>query len=622
MVDVYDGNTSFAGGQNDVRTPDLIQLNQFRRGINLNTTDGILRPRNGFHERNWKVVTEGKKDERTYEQIFHTGKFQCARRYESLDGEYIIMVISGVIFRADPVYKIVEALPFEKEDDFVNQYVRRINSSEGGRFLVIYDYPNYPLVIDGGSVKRSSDYEFGIPPSVLGCYNQNRLAVSNAFNQYLLGDAVGTVGSPDAPVTFEEIFTATPFLGQSFSLGSSNINKKITGMGLLQVVNNTLSGLGPMVIGTADDVYTARTDLPRIQWGVNSFATLTVKKSGFSGPRSFDNANSDIFFHSPDRKIRTIFQAQTQQSKWINTPLSREVKNFLKEGEKELLDCTAVAVYDNKVFCTVRPFRLFAKDTFGNDVIDVAFSGLVVLDLANVSSLSVESPPAWDGLWTGIYPVEMIEAAGSFFIISKDPGGVNRIYEMVEDTHDEFQGKKKQIVSRLYTRMYDCQIPWIDKKEASVNYNIQEISGDFEMTVERRASHAPNFSLWKKFKHKAKVSVCSVEEAQTLCGTACGEIPNLMPHSFRELSLGDPDEVQCDPITEDSYSVWRRQELRITLSGETWELHEIKVRAERWDAPDQQTFTDCNNIKEKLVERKCPETSDWDLYTLPVSGGS
>ena len=634
---IFDGNVSFRGGQNAGILADRIREDQYASGVNVTTVDGGLSPRPGFVHQEIKVRTEGgvtlsDGNRVSYSEIFSTGKFQGASSYLTDAGEFIVAVISGVIFKIDPLCDTADVIEVTKESSLktpnteciepnsnrLNQYCRRVNFAEAGRFLVIFDYPDFPVIIDGSTAKRADPKRVEldgfpcpeVPASVIGAFNQNRLFVGSAVHEFTGGDPVGNALAPDAPITFKEIFIeASEFLGQSFSLGTTNSNNPITAMGFIQVVD-TSTGIGPLFVATKNSIYTFRTDIPRSQWEQTRFGSLLLFNAGIAGQRAFTHLNSDLIFMSGDGQIRSLSMARREQGQWANTPIDREIRNWVRFDDRELISLTVAESFRNRVFITVDPFRIPAKDLFGNKVSDFAFGGIVVLELDNVSGIFQDATPAWAGLWTGIYPMDLVQAGSELYLFSKDPNSVNRLYKLDEGiTYDIFQGKRKQVTSRIYTREYSFQDKFLLKEEKSVEPTLREVEGELCLKVDRKSESASNWSSWKTFKHLALTDDCNISD--------CGTRPVKLPHKFRELNLGDPESSDlCNPVTDDDLRYFRKMQYRITINAKSWKLEDFRAGAELQEDDNLINIT-CSELKEKTVEKDCRDISDWLIHRTP-----
>lgn len=636
--ELTDGNLSFRGGQNAGTLPDRIREDQYAYGINITTKDGGAGPRPGFVFTDITVTTEGGVPDVVgkivpYQEILHSGKFQGAHAYitESLTG--ILAVVSGVIFVINPVLQTAEVLEIEEQEgeltgispqfepssQRLDQYAQRFNISNAGRFVVIHDYPDTPVIIEGGVARRADPDavdEQGNPApelfaSVLGTYNQSRYFFSSIANEFTAGDPVGSTAAPDAPITVLEIgTTAAPFVGQVFSLGSTNQNKPITAMGFTQVMDSS-TGLGPMFVATKDSIYTFRTDLPRTQWEQTQFGRLLLFNAGIAGQRAFVQVNTDLMFISGDGRIRSLLVSASGQQKFANTPIDREVQNWNVMDDPELMSIAVAEAVGNRVFFTVSPYRTFAQDLERNPVVDYAFEGMVVLELDNLSGLLADAAPAWAGLWTGIQPMDIVNVDGTIWIFSKDEG-VNALYRMDESlSYDIYKDQPRNIVARIYTREYPFQDRFKLKKEKFVEPTFSNVRGDMSCIIDRKTEASGKWLRWREWRHNAIVDDC--EDA------CCDTRPVLQEQSFRDLNFGSPEvEGDCDPITREDLRYFKRAQYRLTISARNWKLQTFRAVANLQEDA-QLIHGPCEHLQRKL-EKDCSDVSDWLLYSVPFKG--
>lgn len=597
-----DGNLDFSGGQDASKIADRIAPNAYHAGVNLTTRLGALGPRPGFNKLPL-VLPEGEIFDvngapHSYATIFNAGRYQAIAPYSIGNDYYLVIVISGIIFLVNQVTYEVQVMPIN-DGSYIDENHARVNWSPAGRFLVLFDFPNFPVILDGLICRRANPANMEVPISVMGTYNQNRLFVSNAGNEFTGGDPSGYT-FPDAPITFQEILTpAAPFFGQIFQLPTNYNNDVITGMGFLQFVDNS-TGIGPLLVSTPNAVYSYQTQNPRDTWEQGTFGSLFIHGTGFAGPRSFTNVNSDLFFLSSDGQIRSASMSREEQKKWSRVPLSREVENWLKYWDRSLIPYGVVGYFHNKIMISVNPYRVPSVNNLGIFSTDVTHGGLVVIELDNISTLTTDSKPAWAGLWTGVRPMDILVNNGRCFIVSKDSSYINEIWEMDSNlTSDTANGKERYIKSIFYSRNYDFQNPFQNKAPTYLDIPVKNVQGDLDLDVYYKPSHAPCFLHWRKFTHKAPYRMCGIPQG-------C-ETNGLAPHNFREVSFGTPEEKGCDPITQILYEVFRQIQLKFIIKAKNWLIPEFLIRA----ATLPQNFTEVV-CKEYPVVAICePCDSDW-----------
>jgi len=614
---IQDGETIFTGGQDASKIPSKLQPGFVSAAVNTSFSNGVPQPRWAAVKR--KVIPpEGDLVNLTsnfptpFAQIYYGGRFQAGIPYTLGGDEYAVIVIAGQIFLVNLNTFVAKLITIQGGGN-LNEFTPRLNWSNAGKFLVIFDYPNYPVVFDGITAKRSSSYTYGIPVSTIGAFNQSRLFIGNNGNEYTAGDPVGNPATPDAPVTFEEVLApAANFLGQFFQLPTAyanNTTEKITAMTFLQQTDSS-TGIGPLIIATKNQVFSIQSQLPRAQWQPlgqpSQFASLFVHNAGIAGPRAVVNVNSDLFFLSNDGQVRSAAMSRQEQGKWARVPISREVQNWLKYWDQSLVEYTAMGYFKNKIFCTANPYRVKAYDTNRNPIYDVCFGGFVSLSTDNLATLSDGAPPSWDGLWTPCRPMEFITINNRFFVMSKDEGSRNELYEIFpEQTYDFGDDNVRQIKSVIYTREYDFKSPFQNKDLYSFNFGLENVRGEFSFDVSFKPSHGTQFLHWGEFLHDAPWRNCNVPMDCSINGLA--------PHNFKNLVMGSPDAFEsCDPVNKLQYGNMRKAQLRFVIEGVFWQLQEYVINAKV--TPENKFETICTPASSTPVS-VCVDcnTLDWAI---------
>lgn len=589
---VQDGSTSFLGGQDASKAPDQVPKDAYYSGINVSTQNGPLRPRWGWSRVN-PTYPEGGVELSTkqvipFADIFKAGKFQALIPYAVGSENYLIIIVSGIIYLLN-----IRTYAFSRIDidggSKLNEYTPRLNWSAAGKYLTIFDWPAYPVIMDGASARRADPLKNEVPISVLGAYNQNRLFIGNAGNEITAGDPSGSLAAPNAPITFNEIMQpASTFYGQIFQLPTFSYNtENITAMAFLQAVDSS-TGIGSLLVATADSITSYATQNPRSAWEAGQFGSVFNFSAGIIGPRALVNVNSDLFFLSGDGQVRSASMSRDEQHKWARVPMSREVRNWLKYNDKSLAKYAVLGYFRNKIFITANPYRVKATTTTGLPIADYTNAGFAVLELDNISTLGSDSRPVWAGIWTGVRPMDMCVIGERCFVVSKDDDVGNSIYELKPDQtwDDDGYGNIRLIDSIVYTRAYDYDSPFTPKVLNNIDFQLLNVKGCFNLDIKYKPSNSPKFLDWKKFSYDAPWQTCFVPTSKQLNGFDA--------HSFKELFLGLPtDTSTCDPITQSQYCYFKKVELRLEMSGIYWELDAVRILAQK---------TPFNDINQVLCE--------------------
>lgn len=609
---VFDYGLEFLGGQDASKAPDRIAQNAFAAGVNLTTKNGVIGPRSGFKRQKLDFSDTGEftlatKQKRRFEEIFSSGKFQAVIPYSIGNDFYQIIVIAGIIFLFNQNTLQVSIIEIE-DGSRLNEGAARINWSDAGRFKVLYDFPARPVIIDGVTARRSDPKKNEVPISRLGAYNQNRLFIANGGNEFTAGDPTGSLAAPDAPVTFLEVLTlASPFFGEIFQLPTSDVTLPISAMTFLQTTD-TSTGIGPLLIATKKSIFSYNSQNPRTAWKTSPFGSLFTFSAGIAGARAFVNVNSDLFFISSDGQLRSASMSRDEQKRWARVPLSREVQNWIKFFDPTLVQFASMGYFNNRLFMTVNPYRTPARTTEGGATVDFAHGGIATITMDNISNLSNQSPPVWDGLWTGVRPMDFCLNDDRFFIISKDEAFVNRIYEVTPETMYDQAGKRKRLPTAiLYTREYNFQNPFQNKEPHSIDLVLGELKGKVDVKVELKPSQSPKFLPWRTFSHEAPAETCEIPSDLEVNGFASQE--------FKEINLGQPEgSDECDPITLSFYRLFRELQLRFIIRGDNWELRQFRIKAVQIPQSEQDVV--CGPFPAVRLPLEC--SPDWKYEEFPA----
>ncbi len=606
---ITDGTIDFSAGQDAYHYPDRIAKNAYAKGVNISVKGGIPHPRDGYEKLDFifdddTIPTNNTSHlNRSVESVFRFGKFQALIPYFLAPEYYFLIVISGLVYslniRLNKITLLSKTLT-------VNQYSSRINWSLAGNYIVLFDYPNFPLIVQGQTLFRANPLNVvnglpqpQVPISTIGAYNQNRLFIANAGSEFTGGDPTGSLLTPEAPITFAEVLgPSAAYPGQTFSLGTANTNEPITAMGFLQTID-TNTGIGPLFVATQNAIYSYHTEVPRAQWTtIPNFGTLLLFNAGICGPRALVNVNSDIVFLSGAGRVHALSMSRNDTQLWGDLPISREVENWLKYWDPTLKQFAFLQYFDNRIYVSANPYRVQATTRDGKPITDYVNGGYAVLELNDSATLQGKDPPKWAGLWTGIRPMDMATSNNRCFIIAKHQGE-NALFRLTPDrTYDLISGKEKNVRSIMYTREFFEDSRFTTKYEQSLSMPIQEVQGDLDVTIDHRPSHSTLFKLWKHWQYTAPFSQC--------CGV---KYPNgLAPHRFRELVFGAPDISQeCDPANNLSFSAFRKLQLRLTLKARYWQIEELKLKSVA--SPSEDLNSACT--QEDVVEVPSDCNTDW-----------
>lgn len=600
---VTDYQVSFEGGQ-DVSLPSSrLELNKFVAGINVNTSKGVIRPRYAFQRKKLKIQKGGysyafnKIADFTFN--FKTGLFQAFVPYRVGKAYYQLIVINGLIYLLNQQDFSVKLLTLNS-DTQLNPVQKRIYWGVTAKYVVFADFPNRPVIIENGVARRSNKDLNELPVLNLVTYNQNRAIFSNGLNEFTGGDPAGSLTAPLAPITINEILAGGPYVGEIYK-APSEYDDAITALTTLQATD-TSTGIGSLIVATEEQIFSYDTTQPRSEWkNLNQFGTCLSYNAGIIDQLAQTNINSDLFFIAKDGTLRGLSSARDEQKKWARTPMSLPVENWVQYIDPDLIKYSRLTYFNNKIFWAVRPTYTKALRLDKTPILDVCHSGFAVLDMANVSRGLGDVPPAWDGLWTGLRPMDMLVNDGRMFVISKD-SGINEIYEVLPDQSVDRTdgGERRQIKSIIYTRDYFTQSMFQEKELSRLESNITDILGEFHYDVKYKPSDASNFMEWGNY------SLDVLNGYDTFIDQKVNQRTGV---ALKELNINAPKLEEANAVTKDLYGTVKRVQYRLELTGDSWQLNEFIVIGS--ELKDEQEKGDTLEPNTK-VEDFHTLTNDWD----------
>lgn len=604
---LIDGTDNFSGGQDSSKFPSKVPADSYYSAVNITVQNGVPTPRWGLDKAqlqfNSDALDVGNNVMVPYKEIFMSGRYQMSAPYSIGPDNYLLTVVAGLMYLINIDTFVVTIISLSGTDT-LNENTPRLNWSKADKYLVIFDYPNVPVILDGITARRSRINApfYEVPVSTQGTYNQNRLFIANAGNEFTAGDPTGSLLAPAPPISFEEIEApSAAFLGQIFQLPTNVLNADITAMAFLQFTD-TSTGIGPLLVATENQIFSYNSQNPRTTWETGQFGTALVSTGGIAGPRALVNVNSDLFYLGSDGQVRTLSMSRDEQKKWARVPISREIANWLIYNDPSLVKYGVMGYFNNKILVSVNPFKVGAFTRNRTPTFDVAHGGFGILELDDLATLGRDGQPAWPAMWTGVRPMEIITIGNRCFVISKDEDFSNTLYEFNPATTYDTDGSNIRYATGIvYTREYDFKSPFQNKAIHSMDLGLRNVAGDFKIKVEYKPSHGNRFIEWANFEHVAPWRSCTVPDSCAVNG--------LSPHSFRDLTIGNPLNPGCDEVSSLRYDMFRKLQLKFTISGAYWEFHEYAIKAAA--QPQGQQITSCDDYRP--VELCGPCNSDWRI---------
>jgi hypothetical protein len=317
--------------------------------------------------------------------------------------------------------------------------------------------------------------------------------------------------------------TDLTFRGGNFSIpGAGNV---ITSMTFTANLDLAL-GQGSLQVGTAAFMASCQapidfSDPP----ATGPVLTFSLIGTGPLAQNSTIRVNSDVFFRSTPG-LGSLVQARRDFGTPGNTPISDEVVRILNVDDKALLNYGSSVVFNNRWITTVSP----QASSQG-----VLHAGLVVLNLDPISGVAGKQNPVYDGLWTGINALQLVQ--GTF-------NGVDRafaftfnvalskieLYELLKTGAQEFDNGIIPIVWTFETGSLFNR----DVKPRDVMVSLRD--GEFAVTD---VVGTVRFEVF----YKSDQSCWTPWHSFSICSNTAGD-----PQYFPKLGLGEPSSADCDSI--------------------------------------------------------------------------
>lgn len=433
----------FSGGMNAGFDPAAIEDNQYVKGINVVCRGGVLRTRPAFQPC-LPLFTP------TYEGgTFTQGKFQGATSFD----HRLVAVVSGAVFVIDTLTWQADALS-SRTGLYLNQYIDRVFTCRVESFLIIQDGMSLPLIYDGSSLRRASSEDDEVPAGTVMAYGHGRLFVKTAPSLFVAGD----INRPNQPTAVLK-FTETDYLngGGAFSIPSTmgEIRSMAFATGY-----DTSTGDGPLLVGGDHGIMSFSVSKPRSEWFNTDLAKQQIAGVGPVGALAGIPLNSDWLFWSKGglRSYATLKEQSSTSRRFVN--LSAEVSPITARETDWMLPLVAMVEFDDRLLVTTVGRRCRAYDRRGQEVEDMFFEALAVVDFNQMDGWAMRNrqmrQAAYDGIWTGLRFTGLVRlpAVGGdrCFAFGKDDAGKNVLWELTRDMTG-LDGDVP-IMSRLLTRAF------------------------------------------------------------------------------------------------------------------------------------------------------------------------
>lgn len=474
--------------------------------------------------------------------------------------------------------------------------------------LYIQNDTDNPLVWDGIQTNACQILNPGASQMPIGNvmeYIHGRVFVCRGRNIFA-SDII--YGGGFTTTTATRFFTETNYWAEGGAFGVPTQLGEITGLKAMPSLGDD-RGQGELVVLCQNGFHSINANIPRSEWNINQIQRMALIGRGNVSPWSITSVNNEIFFRSNDgwsmyRNSQNDFQNRLGFRK-----MSQEVNKWVDYDTLQFRQYASASFFDNRVLFTVSPFIDNPNDLtkYGSHR---AHRAMGVLDLDQSTSAEPDSQIQfrYNGLWTGIRPIQII--TGTFsgiercFIFSYGHDRRNHLYELLLDGINDFSGgEDKKIESYTVSRRYHFEAVsnrFQLKQLYGGQFFLSDIPHQFCINVDWRGVADECWNSW--------LDACTCEDNCTPNQEDCSPlIPKL-----RDIRLNapTPEAEECNGVRNPTYDF--EFQLRIKLTGHVT-LERYRIAATDWQNPADDLSVDC---EPECVESYCCTEIPFDFYQL------
>lgn len=382
--------------------------------------------------------------------------------------------------------------------------------------------------------------------------------------QYTAGDIVGSKASGTFSYRYRDSLLKTTenpvsLAGDAFIVPTNAGNIRA----LKHSANlDSALGEGQLYVFTRKNIYATTVPARRAEWSTlrEPLQRVAQRDFGSVGDRCVVAVNGDLFYQAMDG-IRSLAIAVRNFGSWGNIPISKPEQRVLRFNDRALMRFASGINFDNRLWQTVVPFQT---------VKGVAHQGIIPLDFDIIGSMADRLPPAWEGMYEGLYHLQLLEAdfgglqRGFDVVVSQATGNID-IWEMT--TQDRFDsqvnGDGDRVSWYLETPAYTWNEPFMLKKLDGLELWFDKMLGTVQFMVEYRPDSSPCWIMWHSWKTCVSKDCREDTEAVT-----CPSYP-VQPYceGFKAtVSLPSPPN-QCEPNNARPSTEGYQFQIRLTIKG-------------------------------------------------------
>ncbi len=560
---VFDGFQAVTRGVDSGRPPLALDRNQLSWMVNGTTRGQFVNCRPGIFNRVLTFLdTLGEVDEALQAAFSLNGRWQGAGTYENGSHQASLASIGGRIYVISlQDFSVNDLTPMGDTGNNPNGLQTWWCQAE--QYLIIQNGEDDPLIYDGASLRRAHTQAKGgteVPVGTEMAYNNGRLWVTLPNNMsFVAGDLAyaGATGTAADLLSFTE---NTFLLGGGKFVLSANAGP-IRAMCSI-AAQDSVTGQGPLQIFTTRGSFSINAPFDRTQWQTTTspIESISMLAAGAVSQNATVNVNGDIWFRSPDG-VRSFMIARREHGTWVNTPVSTEMSRLFDRDNTSLLPYSSAVNFDNRWLVTAQP-QLILKESV---LRGIGHNGIGVLDFYPISgmasSLGGASMPNWDGVWTGLTVLQLLQIGSDTtrcfaFTINPESSAIE-LWEFSKD--QRFDNRINPISWFFETPAYGfVDGGWSLKRFNYADVWFDRLAGNVSFTAYYREDAYPFWIPYHSWSVCAEVEACDISDCH---------IPNTAEQYRSRVRLPELSADSCDTITNKPHRDGFRFQFRLGITG-------------------------------------------------------
>lgn len=548
---VSDGTLSMEAGVNSGVTPNLVAANASAWAINATCRGGWWSPRPGFRKVSLDFGDATETD-------FTEALFQLGAPYQHGGGAgSIVAMTGGRVWRIE--LNNTDEFPITEisiSGDLNSPVRRQAWWTQAEKYLVVQDGQSKPLIFNGGSCRRATTYE--IPVGRQMAYYMGRIWIARG-REYVAGDIVYGPSGTAAEGYLDAVLkmTENTYLSEGGAFSVPAQAGEI--VALKPIANiNTVLGQGELIVFTEHNVFSTLVPQDRVTWKTTQqpLQRMIQLSNGAFGQESVINVNEDLFYRSDDG-VRSLVFAVRNSGQWGNTPVSQEVDRILQDDSPEFMPFVSGVNWRNWMLMLSSPQFKAGRGTY--------FRALCALDFSTISTMANKTPPAWEGIWTGLRFLKVLTVMHNrklrcFAFVLNDSDQIE-LWELDPGQQYDYDGTTKtRIEWSVESRAMDFGSKFERKRLQSGDVFVDRISGEVDFNLDFRPDSHPCWIDWDDWDECSKTEWCSAD-----FGT-CPDLPNYKEQYRAKHQLTQPPDT-FDTTTQQLYRVGFEFQTRINVTG-------------------------------------------------------